>query len=148
VRRLVCAVLEAAAVGFPAGGAAAKDDATVLRMYDASGAANTALTLADVARSSVTAAPDPITPGVYALYFRLTNQGVTKFDRLTRLLAQRGARLDSFQHLVFEVNGHVYARPAVDYLLSPHGLDGRNGIEIPGLKQRTATRLAAEIRHG
>jgi hypothetical protein len=146
-RLLVSAFVAAAGLGV-ASGALATDQGSMLRMFDASGAVKTEITLTDVARNSVRAAADPNVPGHYVLYFRLTSGGVAKFDRLTKLLAQRGARLKSFQHIIFEVNGHIYARPFIDYLQFPRGLDGRSGIEINQLTQRTATRLAAEIRHG
>lgn len=134
-------------MGLAAGAATGRGTGAVLRLYDPSRAIKTEVTLSDVVRTSVKTGPDPIT-GRTVLYLQLTNAGVTKFNRLTRLLAERGARLGTVQRVAFAVNGHIYARPFIDYMQFPHGLDGRSGIQINPVTRQTASRLAAEIRYG
>ena len=131
-----------------AGGASTAETRTTLRIYDASGKTTVQVSLADVVRSSVKAIFTFTAPRDYGIYFRLNSRGITAFDQLTRVLAQRGARLGSPQHFAFEVNGRVYARPLVDYRHFPKGLDGRDGVEILGITNAASKALASTIRHG
>jgi len=75
--------------------------------------------------------------------------GASKFQKLTRALARRGAELRRPQSFALEVNGRVVSRPLVDYHAFPNGFDvGRSGIQIEGMKLATAQRLARQIRRG
>lgn len=49
---------------------------------------------------------------------------------------------------VLAVDGHVYARPSVDYRAYHDGLDGSSGLEMGSLRLAVAQRLAKEIRGG
>lgn len=107
-------------------------------------ATNVLLTLQDIDRLSVRTIAEP--KGRMTLAFRLTSKGVAKFDTLTRLLSQQGSKTHRLQHLVFAVDGHIYARESIDYRLYPQGLDGRNGLEFAGLPRSSALKVAREVR--
>jgi hypothetical protein len=114
------------------------------RLFDPTGHVPAEVATADILRSAARAYPEP--GGSAALFVQLTPRGASEFHALTRGLARRGARLHRRQSFVVTIDGHVYARPFVDYKASPDGLDGRSGLELQGLKLATARRLAKEIR--
>jgi hypothetical protein len=117
-----------------------------LRIYDPAGRVKGQVTSTDVVRSSVRTSREP--GGTAGIFFALTRRGKQRIHRLTRALAHRGARLHRIQQFAFEVRGHVYARPRIDYRAFPDGIDGAPGIEIPGLTPGAARRIAAQLREG
>jgi hypothetical protein len=118
-----------------------------LRIYDPSAHVKGQVTAGDVVPSSVRTGPESGgTAHTYFIYFGLTSRGRQRFHSLTRALARRGARLHRVQRFAFEVNGHVYGRPFIDYRLYPNGIDGSSGIEIPGVPPKSAKRVARELR--
>ena len=142
-----------AMVGLLASAASGGGARTGLRVYDPSGQVKTEVTSADVVRSSVRAVSSPVVsppqPGRAAgLVFSLTKRGASKFESLTRALAQRGARLHRNQRFAVEVGGRIYLRPWVDYRRNPNGLPGGSGVEITGLAIATARMLVRLIRDG
>lgn len=116
-----------------------------LRIYDGSDAGTPPLTAADIIRSSARTEPGD-TAESSLLSFRLSRRGVRRFHDLTRRLARRGRRTHHPQRFVLEINHKVYARPSVDYRVFPDGLDASQGLQVAGLRQSIARRLAAEIR--
>jgi hypothetical protein len=116
-----------------------------LRIFDAANKADVQVTAADVVRQSARTEAGE-TAGSRLLYFRLTRSGTVKFSRLTRTLAHRGRRVHRSQRFTVEINHRVYARPMVDYRVFPEGLDASQGLQIAGLRQSVANRLAREIR--
>ena len=129
-----------------AGCGSANHTAAGLRIYDPAGQVKGEVGPTDVVQSSVTASTDQA--GTAVLAFALTRHGNERIRSLTRALAQRGARLHRNQHFAFEVSGHVYARPFIDYRATPDGIDGESGIEIPGLGRKVANRIAVQMREG
>lgn len=115
-----------------------------LSIYDQSKLSPVRVTTSDVVRSAtrtIGAKRGPLN-----LWLRLTSRGVAAFDRLTRALARRGARMGAPQFAVFQVNGRAYSRFSINYRLFPNGLDGSQGVEIAGLARSAAVRLRDEIR--
>jgi hypothetical protein len=118
-----------------------------LRMYDPAGRIKWEVRTADIVRLSARATRQP--GGSVVLYFRLTKPGASKFHKLTRALAHRGAELRRAQRFALEVAGRVVSRPLIDYHAFPDGFDvERSGIQIEGMKLATAQRLARQIRQG
>ncbi len=114
-----------------------------VRIYDPSGQVKDEVTMGDIVPSSVEVS------GAFenwALSFRFTPDGARKLHLLTRALAERGAQAQSPQAFAFAVDGHVYARPTVDYRNSPDGLSGSSGLDVLGLRCNVAQRLAVEMR--
>jgi alpha-tubulin suppressor-like RCC1 family protein len=116
---------------------------TGVRIYDPAGGTKDEVRTADIVKSSVQVTG---VSGTWLLGFQLTPDGAREFHRLTRSLAQRGAQAGHPQPFAFEVDGHVYARPAVDYHFSPDGLSSSSGLEISGLRCDLAQRLAVKMR--
>jgi len=114
-----------------------------MRIYDPSGNAKPEVATPDFIRRSARAIRFS---GQSMLSLRLTDTGAKKFKNLTRILARRGARLHRMQAIAFEVDGHTYARAAIDYRLSPNGFDGSSGIEFSAVPPKVARRLAKKIR--
>ena len=85
---------------------------TGVRIYDPAGGAKDEVRTADIVKSSVEVSG---VSGIWLLGFQLTPDGAREFHRLTRSLAQRGAQAGHPQPFAFAVDGHVYARPPVDY---------------------------------
>jgi preprotein translocase subunit SecD len=83
--------------------------------------------------------------GNAAVFFRLTAEGASKFQTLTRALAHRGAKVHRNEHLAIQL-GDFVSRPNIDYRLSPNGLSPKQGIEVLGMTISHARRLAREIR--
>jgi preprotein translocase subunit SecD len=121
---------------------------TRLRIYDPNGQAADVLTASDIVASSVRTGAEE--GGVHTdfIAFELTPRGQKRFHRLTAGLAHRGASLHRLQHFAFEVNGRVYARPFIDYRISPDGFDASGGVEIAPIPPKVAKRLAAALRRG
>jgi hypothetical protein len=71
---------------------------------------------------------------------------VEHFDELTRLVAERGVREHRNQHFAVAFDGHVYARPYLDYRLYPKGLRGDSGLELANLPSSVAQKVVSEIR--
>jgi len=119
-----------------------------LRIYDPTGHAKDEVTATEVIRSSVRTGREPGGKGTAYLSFALTRRGNQEIRSLTRALAQRGARLHQPQHFAFEVSGHIYAHPYIDYRVTPDGVAGKGGMEIPGLSPKVARRIAGQLRAG
>ena len=85
---------------------------TGVRIYDPAGGTKDEVRTADIVKSSVEVSG---VSGIWLLGFQLTPAGAREFHRLTRSLAQRGAQAGHPQPYAFAVDGHVYARPTVDY---------------------------------
>jgi hypothetical protein len=120
-----------------------------LRIYDPSGHVPGQVIASEVVASSVRTGPEGgRTTHGYFIYFDLTSQGKKHIHTLTAGLARRGRQLHHFQHFVFEVGGHVYGRPFIDYRAFPDGIDGSSGIEIPGVAPKVAKRVARELQEG
>jgi hypothetical protein len=115
-----------------------------LGIYDPTGHEKTRVEIADVVRSSVRASHRP--DGSAVLFLSLNGRGAKKFLTLTRALARRGARVERFQPIAFEVNGREYARAKVDYRMNPDGIQGNSGFEFGSLSFTVAERLAKQIR--
>jgi len=116
------------------------------RIYDTRHQANIEILTSDLVRESAKVHKLPGNPAT--VYFKLTDQGQSKFRRLTRALAKRGARLHAFQQMAVEVNGKVYARPGIDYKVMPDGFTPDTGLEINVGDLATARRVAKEMRSG
>jgi hypothetical protein len=129
------AVLATAACG--------NSDRPELRIYDPTGRAKEEVTIADVVPSSARASRQP--DGSAALSFSFTREGASKFHRLTRSLARRGAEVHRPQRVAIEINGRRHTN-VVDYRAFPNGLDGSAGVQLAMLRLPDAQRLAADIR--
>jgi hypothetical protein len=101
------------------------------RIYDPSGRTKVEVMNADIVRTSVSAVPQGGGKAILSVSF--TADGASKFCRLTRALARRGAALDRQQRFALVVNGRVQSRPFVDYDAAPSGLCGSPGIEVQGV---------------
>jgi len=134
---VVAAVLVAVAV------VARGSNSSGVRIYDPSGETKDEVRSGDIVKSSVQVSG---VSGLWLLGFQLTPEGGRKLQRLTRALARRGAEAQHPQPFAFSVDGHVYARPTVDYRLTPNGLAAGSGLEISGLRCQVAQRLATEMR--
>ena len=130
-----------------AGGASARSDAkTTLRIFDPTGHIPAQVTLAGIVRRRtwVTTFDEPRRTGALILKFNKT--GESDFCRLTRGLARRGAPLHNHHEVnAFQVNGHIYLRPYVDYRAVPNGLCGFPDLQVP-MKLATARYLARLLR--
>jgi hypothetical protein len=114
-----------------------------LRIYDPAQLVRATVTSADVSYAHADTSPQT---GQALVELGLTARGVHSFCTLTRALAVRGARRHSFQHLAVAVDGHVYARPFIDYRANPRGLCGSPAFEIAVATPALAHELAAEIK--
>jgi hypothetical protein len=134
----LCALVVAAAASAQSGGR------VTLRIYDPTGHSHTQVTLAGIVRRQTHVTHVGNLPtGTLGIVF--TKAGRTDFCKLTRALARRGARHHNHHELsAFEVNGHIYARPSIDYRVAP------NGLCVPALavqlKLATTRRLARLLR--
>jgi hypothetical protein len=109
------------------------------RIYDPTGRVAAQVLPSDIVASSVRSGPDGAKTNFVT--FELTPRGKQHFHQLTAGLARRGAALHRVQHFALEVHGHVYARPYIDYRLSPDGFDGQGGVEIAGVPRKLAGRF-------
>jgi hypothetical protein len=116
------------------------------RTYDPLGDVKLQLTESDVLRRSARAVREP--DGSWSFSFQLTEKGQATFRRLTRGLAQRGARLHRPLRCVTEMNGTVLSRSTVDYRIFPDGYGAEQGMWFPGYGPATARRLADQMRRG
>ena len=117
------------------------------RMYDTRHQAKVEILTSDLVRRSVKVGNVP--GNRPAIVVRLTDRGVSRFHRLTRILAKRGKRLQANQQIAIEVNGKVYDRVGIDYKVYPDGLNADTGLEILSFGDPAMTRrLANEIRSG
>ncbi|SRR5712691_10099202 len=105
------------------------------------------LTAEDVAPRTAKAGSDPVT-GEPLVYFGLTQEGVRKFDQLTRRLAHRGARAGRPFHFLVTVDGRLTARPYIDYRTNPDGIPGDNGLQLSLRNRSEAEKLARRLRGG
>jgi hypothetical protein len=119
-----------------------------LRIYDSTGHAKGEVTATEVIRSSVRTGREPGGKATAYLSFALTRRANQEIQSLTCALAQRGARLHQLRHFAFEVSGHVYAHPYIDYRVTPDGFAGKGGMELPGLSPKVARRIAGQLRAG
>jgi len=146
VRLLTCCVTLVAS-GLVAVGASAQSNAkTTLRIFDPTGQIHAQVTLSGIVRrqTAVTYVNDPRGMGRLLLVFN--RAGRTDFCRLTRGLARRGARLHNHHEVnAFEVNGHIYLRPYVDYRYYPNGLCGLPDLQMQ-MKLATARQLTRLLR--
>ena len=119
---------------------------TGLRIYDPAGLVKAQVTSPDVVRSSVLAETEP--GGTAVVFLALWPRGNERFLRLTRALAHRGLRVHRIEPFAFEVNGHVYARPGVDYRDFPDGYSADAGTDIHGVPGDAAKDIVAQLREG
>lgn len=121
-------------------------DQSAFRIYDPSGRVKVEVTSADIVRSSARAAPQGGGTAIFSVSF--TAGGASKFCRLTRALARRGAALDRRQRFAVAFSDRVQSRPFIDYEATPSGLCGSPAIEVHGLPVTVAQRLVQQIREG
>jgi len=133
------AVLAAIAV-LAAGCGSGHSNGDWFRIVGESGVGPT-LTSADLDRKSARADVGPAT-SASVVYFRLTRGGQSKFARLSRELAHRGAKAGRPFHFTIRVDGRVVARPYIDYTRDPDGIPADNGLQIDLARPADAQRLA------
>jgi hypothetical protein len=124
----------------------ARQPKTTLRIFDPTGHIHAQVTLSGIVRrqTAVTYVNYPRGTGRLLLVFN--RAGRTDFCRLTQGLARRGARLHNHHEVnAFEVNGHIYLRPYVDYRYYPNGLCGLPDLQMQ-MKLVTAGQLARLLR--
>jgi hypothetical protein len=121
------------------------DRAPEFRIYDPSGSSKIEIGGIDIHRSTARVVR---LVGSAAVNLDLTQAGELKPCRLTRAVAQRGARFHRQQEIAIAIDGHVYARPRIDYRTSPRGLCGSPAIEFAGQDLHTAQKLVRLIRGG
>ena len=75
-------------------------------------------------------------PGEPAVVAQLTSGGESAFGALTAELSRRGSRrgggAEAFQHLALVLDDRILALPFIDYRAAPGGIDGSEGVQIPG----------------
>lgn len=84
--------------------------------------------------------------GSATVNLNLTMAGELKLCRLTRAVAQRGARLHRQQEIAIAIGGDVYAHPRIDYRTAPNGVCGSPTIEFVGQNLHAAQKLVRLIR--
>ena len=114
------------------------------RIYDAARKVPTEVTTSDIVRQSAEGGPQPT--GNAGVFFALTPSGESRFCRLTRALARRGASVKKPQAFAVEFNGEVMTRPTIDYEATPDGICGGPGIQIEGMTLAEADALVEMIR--
>lgn len=121
-------------------------DHATFRIYDPSNQSTEQVSGAEVVPSSVRVVREP--EEAADVLFRLTPAGARKFTRLTRALAQRGARAKRPQSFALELDGRIRFRPQVDYRLFPNGVTGTGstGIQIYVEHFSEAREIANRIR--
>jgi SecD/SecF fusion protein len=91
--------------------------------------------------AEVTAAPDEF--GSPSVIFGFTEKGRTAFKRVTGAIAKRGRARTKHRvraseaaapsgHLAIVLDGMVRARPIINFVENPNGIDGRTGAQISG----------------
>jgi preprotein translocase subunit SecD len=125
-------------------GGAHHSDGKWFRIYG-EGQIGPALDAGDVAARTARADIDSAT-GQHIVYFGLTRDGVHKFSRLTRALAQRGTRAGRPFHVLITVDGRVKSRPYIDYRVNPNGIPGDSGIQIDLPSRSECETLARRLR--
>jgi preprotein translocase subunit SecD len=113
------------------------------RWYALSG--EPALTNAEVASAEPIIDPQLKLPAV-AIEFN--ERGQEAFSELTREIAQRGADVREWQHLVMVLDDEIVAVPYINYREVPDGIDGASGAQIPGMTGQTARQIAAMLVSG
>ena len=134
------------ATGLAAGCGGSGQGHSGLRIYDPAGLIKAQVRSGDVYRSSVLTSSEP--GGTAVVYFGLKPAGDRRFLRLTRELAHRGARTHRVQQFAFAADGHVYARPRVDYHVFPDGYSASTGTDIHGVPGDAAKSIATRLREG
>jgi hypothetical protein len=144
-RPLICVAFALCALGLTAAASAQSGGMVTLRIYDPAGHIHTRVTLAGIARRETHVTHLGNLPtGTLGIVF--TKAGRRGFCKLTRALAHRGARLHNHhESSAFAVNGHIYARPYIDYRVAPNGLCGVPALSV-SMKLATARRLARLLR--
>ena len=104
-----------------------------------------ALTSADVASAEPTIDPFIELPAV-AIAF--TERGRTAFETLTRGIAERGADVREWQHLVMVFDDEIVNVPYINYSEAPDGIDGASGAQISDISSQTARWMSAMLVSG
>jgi preprotein translocase subunit SecD len=101
-----------------------------------------ALTNEDIARDTAQAveAAKPV------VVVQFTQAGQARFERLTRMLARRGAQRGAPQHALLVVDDVVYAAPFIDFERNPDGIPGDNGLQFDVASMSEARDLAKALR--
>ena len=132
--------------------AAAPDGARIVRALDIAAERWYALGGEPALTSDDIASAEPVVDRASnepAVAIELTERGQTAFHTLTRGIAQRGADVRDFQHLVLVVDDRIVAVPFIDYRQAPDGIDGAGGAQITGgLTTETARWMAAMLDSG
>ncbi len=89
---------------------------------------------------------------------RFTEHGRRAFERVTKRLAERGARQilppgvprqQAFQRFAIVLDGRIISRATIDFVQNPEGIDGRTGAQIEGIGSlQEAQDLARNLRIG
>ena len=78
-----------------------------------------------------------------------TERGQSAFHRLTRGIAERGADVREWQHLVMVIDDRIVSVPYINYRDNPDGIDGVSGAQISGdMSEQTARWVAAMLDSG
>jgi SecD/SecF fusion protein len=87
--------------------------------------------------------------------FEFSAKGVKAFQKLTRALADRGARsvgvlpgqsaVDANQHFAIVLDGRIVSIPYIDFRANPKGIDGSTGSQIQGGFTIASARQLASI---
>ena len=108
-----------------------------------------ALTGADISSASVLANLGNGGNGQPVVTMQFTSSGGTKFQNVTRTLAERGRILGADQSFAIVLDGQMITNPTIDYTQYPTGIDASNGAQIQGnFSQSSANTLATQINSG
>ena len=78
-----------------------------------------------------------------------TERGQSAFHTLTRGIAERGADVREWQHLVMVIDDRIVSVPYINYRDNPDGIDGVSGAQISGdMTAQTARWIAAMLDSG
>lgn len=108
-----------------------------------------ALTGSDISSAAVLANFGNGASGQPVVTMQFTGAGGTKFQDVTRTLAERGKILGQNQSFAIVLDGQMITNPTIDYTQYPLGIDASSGAEIQGnFSQSQAQTLADQINSG
>jgi SecD/SecF fusion protein len=91
---------------------------------------------------------DPVT-NEPVVTFDLGADGREAFARVTKRVAERGTREDSFQRFAIALDGEVLSLASINHVANPEGIDGSNGAQINGVGTLDQTQeLARDLDAG